>query len=339
MAPGPSACFDTSVDLMAPGTDPLDVTRFDIEEAAERLAPWIRRTPVLELEPGAFGLSGRIALKLELHQHTGSFKARGAFNRILTAEIDDSGVIAASGGNFGLGVAYAARALGHRAEIFVPASSPSAKIDRIRDLGAQVHVVPGYYAEAFAACEERAFETGAAFLHPYDQPTVVAGQGTIARELDEQVPDLDTVLVPVGGAGLIGGIAAWCSGAVRVVGVEPERSPTLSAALEVGQPVDVDVSGVAADSLGARRVGLIGFQIARAWVDRVCLVDDAAIVRARRALWDAARIAAEPGAAAPLAALLAYAFEPEPDERVVLVVSGGNADVADLQAPPGPTGP
>jgi threonine dehydratase len=324
---------------MAPGTDPLDVTRFDIEEAAERLAPWIRRTPVLELEPGAFGLSGRIALKLELHQHTGSFKARGAFNRILTAEIDDSGVIAASGGNFGLGVAYAARALGHRAEIFVPASSPSAKIDRIRDLGAQVHVVPGYYAEAFAACEERAFETGAAFLHPYDQPTVVAGQGTIARELDEQVPDLDTVLVPVGGAGLIGGIAAWCSGAVRVVGVEPERSPTLSAALEVGQPVDVDVSGVAADSLGARRVGLIGFQIARAWVDRVCLVDDAAIVRARRALWDAARIAAEPGAAAPLAALLAYAFEPEPDERVVLVVSGGNADVADLQAPPGPTGP
>jgi threonine dehydratase len=147
------------------------------------------------------------------------------------------------------------------------------------------------------------------------------------------------VLVPVGGAGLIGGIAAWCSGAVRVVGVEPERSPTLSAALEVGQPVDVDVSGVAADSLGARRVGLIGFQIARAWVDRVCLVDDAAIVRARRALWDAARIAAEPGAAAPLAALLAYAFEPEPDERVVLVVSGGNADVADLQAPPGPTGP
>ncbi|GIU96357.1 MAG: threonine dehydratase [Actinomycetota bacterium] len=339
MAPGPSACFDTSVDLMAPGTDPLDVTRFDIEEAAERLAPWIRRTPVLELEPGAFGLSGRIALKLELHQHTGSFKARGAFNRILTAEIDDSGVIAASGGNFGLGVAYAARALGHRAEIFVPASSPSAKIDRIRDLGAQVHVVPGYYAEAFAACEERAFETGAAFLHPYDQPTVVAGQGTIARELDEQVPDLDTVLVPVGGAGLIGGIAAWCSGAVRVVGVEPERSPTLSAALEVGQPVDVDVSGVAADSLGARRVGLIGFQIARAWVDRVCLVDDAAIVRARRALWDAARIAAEPGAAAPLAALLAHAFEPEPDERVVLVVSGGNADVADLQAPPGPTGP
>jgi threonine dehydratase len=339
VAPGPSACFDTSVDLMAPGTDPLDVTRFDIEEAAERLAPWIRRTPVLELEPGAFGLSGRIALKLELHQHTGSFKARGAFNRILTAEIDDSGVIAASGGNFGLGVAYAARALGHRAEIFVPASSPSAKIDRIRDLGAQVHVVPGYYAEAFAACEERAFETGAAFLHPYDQPTVVAGQGTIARELDEQVPDLDTVLVPVGGAGLIGGIAAWCSGAVRVVGVEPERSPTLSAALEVGRPVDVDVSGVAADSLGARRVGLIGFQIARAWVDRVCLVDDAAIVRARRALWDAARIAAEPGAAAPLAALLAHAFEPEPDERVVLVVSGGNADVADLQAPPGPTGP
>jgi threonine dehydratase len=318
------------VDLVAPGADPLDVTRFDIEDAADRLRGWVRRTPTLDPGPGAFGVPGSLTLKLELLQHTGSFKPRGAFNRMLTAEIDESGVLAASGGNFGMAVAYAARELGHRAEIFVPETSPLVKIDRIRAYGADVHVVPGYYGEAAAACEERAFETGAAFLHPYDQPAVVAGQGTVARELDEQAPDLDTVLVAVGGAGLIGGVAAWFCDDVRVIGVEPARCPTLSAALEAGEPVDVEVSGVAADSLGAMRAGLIATQIAQAYVDRVVLVDDATITAARRTLWSEVRLATEPGAAAPLAALLEGAYVPEPGERVGVIVCGANADPADL---------
>jgi threonine dehydratase len=321
------------VDLVAPGAEPLDVTRFDIEEAADRLRGRVRRTPTLDPGPGAFGVPASLTLKLELLQHTGSFKPRGAFNRMLTAEIDDSGVLAASGGNFGMAVAYAARQLGHRAEIFVPETSPQVKIDRIRAYGADVHVIPGYYGEAAAACEERAFETGAAFLHPYDQPAVVAGQGTVARELDEQAPDLETVLVAVGGAGLIGGVAAWFCDDVRVIGVEPARCPTLSAALEAGEPVDVEVGGVAADSLGAMRAGLIATQIARAWVDHVLLVDDATITAARRALWSEVRVAAEPGAAAPLAALLEGAYVPEPGERVGVIVCGANADPRDLAAP------
>ena len=306
------------------------MTRFDIEEAADRLRGRIRHTPVFDPGPSAFRAPGRLALKLELLQHTGSFKPRGAFNRMLTAEIDDSGVLAASGGNFGLGVAYAARELGHRAEIFVPETSPAMKIEKIRSLGADVHVVPGYYGEAYAACEERAFETGAAFLHPYDQPTVVAGQGTVGMELAEQVPDVDTVIVSVGGGGLIGGIAAWFASDVRVVGVEPEACPTLTAALAAGEPVDVEVSGVAADSLGAMRAGLIALQIAKAYVDEVVLVPDEAIVEARRAFWDETKLATEPGAAATLAALLHGAYVPAPDERVALVVCGANADPADL---------
>jgi threonine dehydratase len=320
------------VDLVAPGSEPLDVTRFDIEEAADRLRGRIRRTPVLDPGPASFGVPGRLALKLELLQHTGSFKPRGAFNRMLTAEIDDSGVLAASGGNFGLGVAYAARELGHRAEIYVPETSPAVKIDRIRSFGADVHVVPGYYGDAYAACEDRAFETGAAFLHPYDQPTVVAGQGTIGLELADQVPDVDTVLVAVGGGGLIAGIAAWFASDVRVIGVEPALCPTMSAALAAGEPVDVDVSGIAADSLGAMRVGLIALQVAKAYVDEVVLVSDDAIANARRALWDEVRLAAEPGAAAPLAALLEGAYVPAPDERVAVVICGANADPADLSS-------
>lgn len=324
------------MDLVAPGSEPLDVTRFDIEEAADRLRGRIRLTPVIDTGPGAFGVPGRIALKLEHLQHTGSFKPRGAFNRMLTAEIDDSGVLAASGGNFGLGVAYAAKELGHRAEIFVPETSPAVKIDKIRSYGADVHVVPGYYGDAYAACEERAFETGAAFLHPYDQPTVVAGQGTIGMELADQVPDVDTVLVAVGGGGLIGGIAAWFATDARIVGVEPELCPTLTAALEAGEPVDVKVSGVAADSLGAMRAGLIAHQIAQAYVDRVVLVPDDAIVRARLALWDELRVPAEPGGAAALAALLTGAYAPQPDERVAVVVCGANADPTGL-SPAGST--
>jgi len=215
------------VGTLSPGDVPLDVTRFDVETAAERIAPHVRTTPVLDLEPGVFGSPGIVSLKLELLQHTGSFKPRGAFNRMLTAEIDDSGVLAASGGNFGLAVAYAANRLGHLAEIFVPSTSPALKADRIRAWGATVHVIPGYYADAFAACEERAWQTGAAFMHPYDQPAVVAGQGTLGRELEDQRPMLDTVIVAVGGAGLIGGIAAWYASDVRGVGVETRSCTTL----------------------------------------------------------------------------------------------------------------
>ena len=325
-----AAWFDTSVSLLSPGDQPLDVTRFDVEEAVQRIEPYVRRTPVLEIEPRAFGLEGHLTLKLELLQHTGSFKPRGAFNRILTADIDESGVLAASGGNFGLAVAYAAHALGHPAEIFVPATSPAMKIERIRSYGATVHVVDGFYAEAYAACEERAFDTGAVFMHPYDQPAVVAGQGTIAAELTDQAPAVTTVIVAVGGGGLIAGIAAWYAGDARVVGVEPDRCPTLTAAMRAGEPVDVEVGGVAADALGAFRAGTIGFGIATRFVQQVVTVSDEDIMRARRLLWDECRVATEPGAAATLAALLSGAYPPLPDERVCLVLCGANADPSDL---------
>jgi threonine dehydratase len=315
---------------MSPGDQPPDVTRFDVETAAQRIRPYVRTTPVLELEAGAFGLDGLLTLKLELLQHTGSFKPRGAFNRMLSAEVDPSGVLAASGGNFGLAVAYAARVLGHPAEIFVPATSPAIKIERIRSYGAMVHVVDGFYADAYAACEERAFDTGAVFMHPYDQPAVVAGQGTIAAEIDEQAPATRSVVVAVGGGGLIAGIAAWYAGDAKVIGVEPDRCPTLSRAIRAGEPVDVEVGGVAADALGAARVGTIGLDIAKRFVDDVVTVSDGDIMRARRALWDACRVAAEPGAAATLAALQTGAYRPGPEERVCLVICGGNADPGDL---------
>ncbi len=316
--------------LLSPGDQPPDVTRFDVETAAQRIGLYVRTTPVLELEPGAFGLDGVVTLKLELLQHTGSFKPRGAFNRMLTAEVDASGVLAASGGNFGLAVAYAARVLGHPAEIFVPATSPAMKIERIRSYGATVHVVDGFYADAYAACEERAFDTGAVFMHPYDQPAVVAGQGTIAAELDDQAPAVRTVVVAVGGGGLIAGIAAWYAGDAKVIGVEPDRCPTLSSALRAGEPVDVEVGGIAADALGAGRVGTIGLDIAKRFVDDVVTVRDDEIMRARRALWDACRVATEPGAAATLAALQTGRYRPGPEERVCLVLCGANADPADL---------
>jgi threonine dehydratase len=286
---------------------------------------------VQDLGPFALGgIPGELVLKLELLQYTGSFKPRGAFNRMLSGDVDSSGVLAASGGNFGLAVAFAARQLGHRAEIFVPDTSPEVKIARIRQYGAEVHVIPGFYADAAAACEERAMQTGALFMHPYDQPEVVAGQGTIGLELSEQTPAIDTVLVAVGGGGLIAGIAAWFANDARVVGVEPERCPTLTAAFAAGRPVDVEVGGVAADALGARRLGDIAFEISQRFVERVVMVPDDAIVEARRRLWDEVHLVTEPGAAAPVAALLMEAYVPEPDERVVVVVCGANTDPADL---------
>jgi threonine dehydratase len=302
----------------------------DIDAARARIGDRVRRTPVLELGAGAFGTPGPLTLKLELLQHTGSFKPRGAFNRMLTSEVTEAGVIAASGGNFGLAVAYAARELGHRAEIFVPETSPSLKARRIAEQGAAVRVIPGYYDDALAASAERAAETGALVMHAFDQPEVVAGQGTIGVELSEQVPDADTVLVAIGGGGLIGGIAAWYEGGTRVVGVEPDRCPTMSEALRAGRPVPVEVGGLAADSLGSRRVGEIAHAIASRFVEHVLLVTDDAILEAQRRLWEEVRLIAEPGGAAALAAVTSGRYRPDPDEHVVVLVCGGNTDPASL---------
>ncbi|HXT36669.1 MAG TPA: serine/threonine dehydratase, partial [Chloroflexota bacterium] len=244
-----------------------EVTRADIMSAVRRISPYVRRTPVIDLEAGAFGIDARLTLKLELLQHGGSFKARGAFNRILAAAVPPAGVIAASGGNHAIAVAHAARRLGHRAEIFVPVVCPPVKVELLQHLGAEVTQVGAVYAEAFAACQARAETTGALLVHAYNQPEVVAGQGMVGWEFAAQSPDLDTVLVGVGGGGLIAGVAAWYAGAARVIGVEPERSPALTWALEAGEPVDVTVGGVAVDSLGASRAGDLAFAIARRWVD------------------------------------------------------------------------
>jgi threonine dehydratase len=294
----------------------------DISAAAERIADRVRRTPVLEL--GEIDGASVVA-KLELLQHTGSFKPRGAFNKLLSSEVPPAGVIAASGGNFGLAVAYAARETGVPAEIFMPTTSPESKIARVRAQGADVTVVDGYYAEAQAALDDRG-GTGALQMHPFDQPEVIAGQGTIGVELDEQVPNLDTVLVAIGGGGLIAGIAAWFARRVRVIGVEPELSQAMTAALAAGEPITVEVGGVAADSLGSARVGDHTFPIVRDPVDRVILVKDDAIREAQKAIWEDVHVIAEPGGAAAFAALRSGAYQPESGERVCVLVCGANCD-------------
>ena len=297
-----------------------------IEEAAARVGSRVRLTPTIEIEPGAFDNDAPITLKLELLQHTGSFKPRGAFNRVLASVVPDSGVIAASGGNHGAAVAYAARVLGHRAEIYVPEPTPALKLKRLAQYGADVVAVGASYAEAFTASQQRAEQSGALAVHAYDQEEVVAGQGTVGRELERQAPDLDTVFVAVGGGGLIGGIAAWYARRARVLGVEPESCPTLARALDAGRPVDVAVSGLAADSLGARRIGDIAFSIAQRYVERVILVSDEEILAAQRLLWDRVRMLAEPGGAAALAGMLSGRYGARAGERVGVVVCGGNVD-------------
>ena len=307
------------------------IGRAEIEAAAARIAGHARVTPVLELAATDLGLTGEpLTLKLEHLQGSGSFKLRGAFNRLLSHPVPPSGVIAASGGNHGAAVAYAARALGHPAEVFVPEISSAAKVGRLRAYGAQVTVTGATYAEALLAAELRAAETGALFAYAYEHPDTLAGQGTLARELEAQAPDLDTVLVAVGGGGLIGGVAAWYTGRVQVVAVEPEGCPGLYTALQAGQPVDAPVGGLAADALGARRVGELAFELAREYVAQSVLVPDAAIREAQGRLWDAARIAAEPGGATALAALLAGAYMPAPGERVGVIVCGANMDLGTL---------
>ncbi len=305
-------------------------TRVDIEAAAERIADRVRTTPVALLEAGAFGVAEPLALKLELLQHTGSFKPRGAFNRVLSAGVPAAGLVAASGGNHGLAVAHVARELGVPAEVFVPTSSSPVKLANLRRYGVGVTVVGDYYADAYRASQLRAAETGALDVHAYDDVEVAAGQGTVGRELDGQLDDVDTVLVAVGGGGLLGGIATWFGRRARLVAVEPERIPTLSAALDAGRPVDVDVAGVAADSLGARRIGRVGLAAAQAAAVHSVLVPDQAILEARQQLWDHLRIASEAGGATALAALTCGAYRPVVGERVAVIICGGNTDPSDL---------
>jgi threonine dehydratase len=300
-------------------------TREDIARAHAAIAPYVRETPVVRVGAADFGLPPfPLALKLELLQHSGSFKARGAFANLILREIPEAGVVAASGGNHGAAVAYAAMRLGRRARIFVPTVSSPAKVERIRSYGAELTITGERYADALAASEIWAREKGAAPVHAFDQLETLCGQGTLGRELEAQAPELDTVLVAVGGGGLIGGVAAWYGKAVRIVGVEPDGAPTLTEALRAGRPVDAPAGSIAADSLAPRRVGELMFPLAQAFVDRVVLVSDDDIRRAQQALWSALRVVAEPGAAAPLAALLCGAYRPAENERVGLVVSGGN---------------
>jgi threonine dehydratase len=300
------------------------ITRDDIQSAYRRLAGHIRHTPCISPGPGAFSVPGRLTLKLELLQHTGSFKARGAFNRMLTGRVPSAGVIAASGGNHGAAVAFAARALGHAAEIFVPTVSSPVKVERLHSFGAMVNQIGSNYKEALAASEQRAQQTGAMQVHAYDQDEVLAGQGTVGLELEQDAPGLDTLLVATGGGGLIGGIAAWYAGSVKVVSVEPATCPSLHAALAAGEPVDVPVSGYAIDSLGASRVGAKMFEIAQQYVAGSVLVSDDDIRDAQRALWRELRIVTEPGGATALAALLAGAYRAGPSERVGVLICGGN---------------
>jgi len=302
------------------------ITRTDIEAAATRLGSFVRYTPVILVDGASLSLNYSVKLKLELLQHTGSFKARGAFNRLLNTTIPNSGVIAASGGNHGAAVAYAARSLAVNAEIFVPAGTPATKVSRIRSYGAQVISGGESYADALAASRERQKETGALEVHAYDHADVLAGQGTVAREFAGDAPELTHVLVATGGGGLIGGIAAWYAGSAEVVSVEPENCPTLATALRVGHPVDCAVSGLAADSLGARQVGSLMFPIAQAFVSRAVLVTDEAIAAAQRVLWEQLRLIAEPGGATALAALLSGRFVPPEGAQVGVVICGGNTD-------------
>jgi len=293
-----------------------------IEAAAARTEGHLVKTPVLTVK--GFGLSYPIEMKLEQMQHTGSFKARGAFNTMLSAEVPKAGLVAASGGNHGAAVAFAARALGHKAHIFVPELAGPSKIGLIRGIGAELTVVTGEYANALQQARDYEAASGAMQIHAYDAPATVAGQGTMMREWELQGLQADTVLIAVGGGGLIAGALAWLDGARKVVAVEPETSCALHAALAAGQVVDVDVSGIAANALGARKVGDICFGLAQGSGVEPVLVSDRAIEDAQKALWQAHRQLVEPAGATALAALMSGAYRPAPGEKVAVLVCGGN---------------
>jgi len=309
------------------------INRQQIVEVETIIRPHVRRTPILEVAGADFRLDSiSLIFKLEFLQHAGSFKTRGAFTNLLTREVPKAGVVAASGGNHGVAIAYAAGKLGIPAKIFVPTVASPEKIDCIRRCGADLVIIGERYADALAASEAWLAQSGAMPIHAYDQPETLLGQGTVGLELEQQVPRLDTLLVAVGGGGLIGGIAAWYGAKIKLIGVEPEAAPTLANALNAGRPVDSPAGGIAADSLAPKRVGALMFPIAQKYVEKVILVRDEEITQAQEALWTVLRAVTEPGAAAPFAALLARRYQPAPGERVGVLLCGANTTAVNFTA-------
>ena len=300
----------------------MTINRTTIAQAATRIAPFIRKTPIMQITVPGFDIP--VCLKLELLQHTGSFKPRGAFNNLVGAQIPKAGVAAASGGNHGAAVAYAAKCLTIPARIFVPSISSPAKVARVASYGATIVQEGANYQEAVLLCEDYVRKSGALNIHAYNMEATLNGQGTLGRELEEQVPELDTILVAVGGGGLIGGIASWYQSKSKIVGVEPETCNCLHAALASGNAITIKPSGLAADSLGASSAGALMFPIAQKYVSRVVLVGDEDIRDAQRYLWTNAQIVTEPGGAAAFAALLSGAYQPAKNERVGVIVCGAN---------------
>jgi len=309
----------------------LEIARDEIRQTYGRIASHVRRTPVISVNGAEFGLEPNpLILKLELLQHTGSFKARGAIANLLLRDIPKAGVVAASGGNHGVAVAFAAKKFNVPARIYVPTVASKTKMERIRSYGAELVVGGDRYADAHAESQKWAAQSGTMAIHAYDQRETLLGQGTVGLELEGQAPELDTLIIAVGGGGLIGGIAAWYEDKIRIVGVEPEKAPTLTRALEAGRPVDAEAGGIAADSLAPRRVGEMMFPLAKKYVERVLLVTDDEIRCAQQLLWKEMRIAAEPGGAAAFAALESNKYRPGKDERVGVLICGANTDAVDF---------
>jgi threonine dehydratase len=309
-----------------------DINRKSIVAVERLIRPYVRRTPIIEINGADLGLGpAHLCLKLELLQCSGSFKVRGAFTNLTQRPVPRAGVVAASGGNHGAAVAYAAKKLRLPAKIFVPTISSPAKLARIRQYGADLVVTGALYADALEASEQWVAQSGGLAVHAYDQPETVLGQGTVGLELEQQYAGLDTLLVPIGGGGLIAGVAAWFGGNLKIVGVEPEQAPTMQRALAAGKPVDSEAGGIAADSLGPKRVGELTFAIAQRFVDHVVLVTDDAIREAQVKLWESLRIVAEPGGAAAFAALCSGGYESGARERIGVIVSGGNTVAVDFR--------
>ncbi len=305
----------------------IDISRERIEATERLIRSHIRRTPILEVDGADFGLESiKITFKLELLQHAGSFKARGAFTNILTRQIPAAGVVAASGGNHGAAVAFAAMRLGKPATIFVPSVASKTKLDRIRQYGAELVIAGDRYAESLEASEAWTTQSGALPIHAYEGTETLLGQGTLGMELEQQAPKLDSLLIAVGGGGLIGGVAAWYQNMIKIISVEPEEAPTLHRALSAGRPVDSPAGGIAADSLAPRQVGQQMFPIAQKFVHSALLVSDEEIIEAQQRLWETTRIIAEPGGAAAFAGLLSGRYKPERGERVGVIVCGGNTE-------------
>lgn len=302
------------------------ITASDIRAAHDRIGPHLRTTPVVEIDGPSLGLSHPVFLKLEQLQHTGSFKPRGAFNALLSNTCGRAGVVAASGGNHGAAVAYAAGVLGIPARIFLPEFTVPVKVERVQGFGASTEIIGVDFTQTVAAAQAYADRTGALTVHAYDQPETVAGQGTLGVEIERQLPDLDVLLIAVGGGGLIAGIMAWFENRVKIVAVESEGTTTLAAALEGGPDAEISASGIAASALGAQRIGAIAYDFARLFLHRSVVVSDEAIVDAQRRLWAAARVLAEPGGVTALAALTTGAYLPEPGERVGVLICGANAE-------------